>query len=143
MTRWEGSHTHEDEQSRAALCGRYGSDDDRIRADPVRRDDLFPQFASTGPLAYVAAALPAFPIICVFALIGRYMVEERDEYLRMLLVRQSLIATAFALTVATVWGFLENFGLVPHVDSYFAAILWFAGLGLGSCANKFWPGRAA
>ena len=97
----------------------------------------------TGPLAYVAAVLPALPIVGVFALIGRYMVEERDEYLRMLLVRQSLIATGFAMTIATIWGFLESFGLVPHVDAYFAAILWFAGLGLGSCVNKFWPGREA
>ena len=95
----------------------------------------------TGPLAYAAAVLPALPIVGVFALIGRYMVEERDEYLRMLLVRQSLIATGFAMTIATIWGFLESFGLVRHVDAYFAAILWFAGLGLGSCANKFWPGR--
>lgn len=97
----------------------------------------------SGLLAYAAAVLPAFPIVAVFALVGRYMMEERDEYLRMLLVRQSLIATAFAMTIATIWGFLENFKLVPHVESYFAAILWFAGLGLGSCLNKFWVGPAA
>jgi hypothetical protein len=95
----------------------------------------FENSAPTGPLAYAAAALPALPIIAVFALFGRLLVELKDEYVRMLMVRQSLIATAFALSVATVWGFLESFGLVAHVEGYWAAILWFMGLGLGGCVN--------
>lgn len=88
-----------------------------------------------GLSAVAAAILPALPIIGVLWAIGRLLVEERDEYLRLQLVRQSLVATAFALTVATVWGFLESFEQVSHVPAYFAAILWFAGLGLGSCVN--------
>ena len=90
----------------------------------------------TGISAYAAAILPALPIIGVFAVIGRLLVELRDEYIRVLLVRQMLIATGFMLSVATAWGFLEAFRLVPHVDAYYAAMLWFAGLGLGSCLNK-------
>ena len=69
-----------------------------------------------GPVAYLAAVLPALPIIGIFAAIGRYLVEEQDEYLRMLMVRQTLWASAFALSVATVWGFLESFDMVGHVD---------------------------
>lgn len=95
----------------------------------------FDKAGPTGISAVVAAILPALPIIAVFWAIGRLLVEERDEYLRLQLVRQSLVATAFALTVATVWGFLETFEQVPHVPAYFAAILWFAGLGVGSCVN--------
>jgi len=72
----------------------------------------------------------------VFFVLGRYLVEERDEYLRMQVTRQALIATGFAMSIATAWGFLENFDLVPHVYAYYAAILWFAGLGLGTCINK-------
>jgi hypothetical protein len=90
-----------------------------------------------GPLAYPAAVLPALPIIGIFAAIGRYLVEEQDEYVRMLMVRQTLWASGFALSVATIWGFLENFDLVEHVDAYSVAIVWFAGLGLGACINKF------
>ena len=89
-----------------------------------------------GPLGYVAGILPALPIIGVFFLIGRYLIEETDEYLRAQMVRQSLVATGFAMSVATAWGFLENFDLVPHVYAYYAAILWFAGLGVGTCVNK-------
>ena len=44
----------------------------------------------SGPVAYVAAALPALPLIGVFAAIGLYLVEEQDEYVRMLMVRQTL-----------------------------------------------------
>ena len=98
---------------------------------------LFIHHLLSGPVAYVAAVLPALPIIGIFLVIGRYLVEETDEYLRDQFVRKALIATGFALSIATAWGFLENFDLVPHVYAYYAAILWFAGLGLGSCFNIF------
>jgi hypothetical protein len=96
----------------------------------------------SGPLAYVAAVLPAFPIIGIFGAIGRYLVEEQDEYIRMLMVRQTLWASGFALSVATVWGFLENFDLVEHVDAYSVAIVWFGGLGLGACINRLTLGAS-
>ena len=92
--------------------------------------------AAGRPVAYLAAVLPALPIIGIFAAIGRYLVEEQDEYLRMLMVRQTLWASAFALSVATVWGFLESFDMVGHVEAYYVAVLWFGGLGLGACINK-------
>ena len=89
-----------------------------------------------GALGYVAGGMPALPVIGVFFVLGRYLVEERDEYLRAQTVQQSLVATGFAMSIATAWGFLENFDLVPHVYAYYAAILWFAGLGVGACVNK-------
>ena len=90
----------------------------------------------TGPLAYLLGALPGVAVIGVFWAIGRLLVEETDEYQRMLLVCQTLVATAFSLSIATVWGFLENVGLVPHVDAFYIAILWFAGLGVGGLVNR-------
>lgn len=96
-----------------------------------------------GPLAYLVAILPALPIIGIFAAMGRYLHEEQDEYVRMLTVRQSLIATAFALSIATAWGFLESFDLVGRPDGYWIAVLWFGGLGLGSCANALIAKRQA
>jgi hypothetical protein len=97
----------------------------------------------TGGLAYLAAILPALPIVGLFAAIGRYLVEEQDEYQRMLMVRQTLWASAFALSLATIWGFLENFDLVGHVDAYYIAVAWFAGLGLGAGINKVTLGAPA
>jgi len=95
----------------------------------------------SGPAAWIAAILPALAIIGIFAAIGLYLVEEQDEYLRMLMIRQTLWASGFALSIATVWGFLESFELVHHVESYYVAVLWFGGLGLGTCANKLTIGR--
>lgn len=96
-----------------------------------------------GPIAWIVAVLPALPLIGVFAAIGRYFVEEQDEYLRMLMVRQTLWASGFALSAATLWGFLEAFDLVRHVEAYYVAVLWFGGLGLGRCANTVMTGRNA
>jgi hypothetical protein len=95
-----------------------------------------------GPVAYVAAILPALPIIGIFGAMGRYLVEEQDEYVRMLLVRQSLWASGFALSLATIWGFLESFELVGHIDAYNIAIVWFLGLGVGSIMNRLTLGAA-
>src|SRR4051812_8344691 len=96
-----------------------------------------------GAPAYGVAILPALPIIGIFAAIGLYLAEEQDEYVRMLMVRQSLWASGFALSAATIWGFLESFDLVGHVESFYVAVLWFGGLGLGACMNKLPAARGA
>ena len=96
----------------------------------------------SGVSAYVAAILPAIPVIGIFAAIGLYLVEEKDEYIRMLMVRQTLWASGFALSISTIWGFLENFDLVGHVDSYYIVVLWFGGLGLGACINRLTLGSS-
>lgn len=96
---------------------------------------LFKSGDAVGAAAWLIAILPALPIVGVILVIGRLIVELRDEYVRMLLVRQTLIATAVMLAIATAWGFLEDFGLVSHLPAYYAAILWFGGLGVGGCAN--------
>ncbi|WP_246444176.1 hypothetical protein [Sphingomonas sediminicola] len=96
-----------------------------------------------GLAAYVAAVLPALPIIGIFAAMGRYLVEEQDEYIRTLMVRQSLWASAFTLSVATIWGFLESFELAGHVDSYMIVVVWFFGQGVGAIVNKVTRGEAA
>ena len=96
----------------------------------------------TGPVAYLAAVLPALPIIGIFAAIGRYLVEEQDEYVRMLMVRQTLWASGFALSLATVWGFLESFDLVGHADGYYVVIAWYFGLGIGGMVNKLTLGTS-
>jgi hypothetical protein len=89
-----------------------------------------------GWAAYLVAILPALPIIGIFAALGRYLVEEQDEYVRMLMVRQMLWASGFALSLATVWGFLDNFQLVGHADGYWLVVAWFFGLGIGSIINR-------
>jgi len=90
----------------------------------------------SGGLSYFVAVLPALPIIGIFAAIGRYLVEEQDEYVRMLMVRQTLWASGIALSLATIWGFLESFDIAGHIDAYYICVAWFAGLGIGGIINK-------
>ena len=89
-----------------------------------------------GGLQYVAAVLPALPIVGLFIAMGRYLAEERDEFVRMLRVREMLWAMGFTLSCATIWGFLDSFGLVGRADGYWIVILWYFGQGIGSIANK-------
>lgn len=89
--------------------------------------------AATAPVTrYLLAALPALPVMACFAIMGRYLGEERDEYIRARTTSQSLWATGLTLATATLWGFLEDAGL-PHLPLYFVAIGWFAALGLVAC----------
>ncbi|HEX6604324.1 MAG TPA: hypothetical protein VF027_05535 [Sphingomicrobium sp.] len=103
-----------------------------IRADAV-----------SGPAAYALAIAPALPVIGVFWAVMRLLVEEPDEFIRLLHVRQCLVATGFCLTVMTVWEFLQNFDLVPPGNGGFgAAFFWFVGLGIGGIYNKLTLGTA-
>jgi hypothetical protein len=99
---------------------------------------LFRQAPPTGPLAWGAAILPALPILATFWTIYRLLEEETDEYIRYMLVRQSLFATAFCLSIMTVWEFLQNYEVLPPGTGGFgAAFFWFVGLGIGGVANAF------
>ncbi|ABC64570.1 hypothetical protein ELI_12390 [Erythrobacter litoralis HTCC2594] len=87
-------------------------------------------------LRILVAVLPGLAVIGVFWAIGRLIVEEQDEFIRMLVIRQSLIATGFALSIASVWGFLEQVEAVPHLPAYWWAVAWFFGLAIGAAANR-------
>ncbi len=54
----------------------------------------------------------------------------------MLLIRQVLVASGVTLTVATLWGFLEDFQLVAHIPVWYITPLFFIGLGIGGVVNK-------
>lgn len=87
-------------------------------------------------LRAVLGVAPALAIIGVFWAIGRLIVEETDEFLRMLIVRQTLVATALALSLATLWGFLEAADVVVHVEAYWIAVVWLLGNLVGAIANR-------
>ena len=103
----------------------------------------FRAHAVSGLPAYALAILPALPVIGVFWAVMRLLIEEPDEFLRLLHVRQSLVATGFCLTVMTIWEFLQNFELVPPGNGGFgAAFFWFMGLGVGALYNKLTVGSS-
>jgi hypothetical protein len=89
-----------------------------------------------GPVVWLLGLIPGLAVLGAFYAIAMLIIEQKDEFIRMLLVRQTLIGTAIALSISTVWGFLENFGLVSHVDSYWIAVIWFLGFGFGGFINR-------
>jgi len=84
----------------------------------------------------VLSVLPGLGIVGVFWAIARLIVEETDEFMRMLVVRQALIASSFALSLASVWGFMESADVVPHIDAYYWAVAFFIGLIIGAVVNR-------
>lgn len=99
--------------------------------------------AVSGVAAYGLAILPALPIIGVFWAVMRLLIEEPDEFIRMLQVRACMVATGFCLTIMTIWEFLQNFELVPAGNGGFgAAFFWFIGLGIGGIYNRLTIGTA-
>ena len=91
----------------------------------------------SGAPAVLLALLPGFAVTGMFWAYLRLVIEQTDEYQRLLLVRQALVATGFTFSLVTIWGFLENFGIVPHVDAFYVAMLWFVGLSVGKLYNRF------
>jgi hypothetical protein len=97
---------------------------------------LHQRYHIAGPALYVIAVLPALPLVGIVWALGRFLIEETDEYQRALAVRKMLVASGFLLVVATIWGFLEEFGLAPHLPAYWCFIVWCFGLGVGAVWNR-------
>lgn len=90
----------------------------------------------TGWLAAFLALLPGLSFAGVVWVLGALIVEEQDEFYRMLYVRQGLIATAISFTLAAIWGFLETYRIVEHVAAFWWPTIWCFGLGVGAIFNK-------
>ncbi|APE29442.1 hypothetical protein [Aurantiacibacter gangjinensis] len=95
-----------------------------------------------GPAAYALAALPGLAFAAVPWIFTRLIVEETDEFFRMLYVRQLLVASGLTLTAAAVWGFLETYLPVPHIAAFWWPTLWCFGLGVGAVYDKVTMGVA-
>lgn len=90
----------------------------------------------TGPWRMFLALIPAAPVVAMFASYGRYLSEETDEYVRMVVVRQILTATTIAMVCAVVWGFLTDLGGAPPIATYWIAFVWVAAQGASALVGK-------
>jgi len=79
----------------------------------------------SGPALWLIALLPAAPLSAVFWFYGRFFVELRDEYIRLLEIKKALIATGVVMMAATAWGFLESYAGATHVPLYVVPLAWF------------------
>ncbi|MDB5470745.1 MAG: hypothetical protein JWR84_2305 [Caulobacter sp.] len=83
-----------------------------------------------GPLLWALAVAPALPILMVIAVMGLFLVEETDELPRLVTAQSMLWGIGITLAAATVWGFLENADLVPHLSSFLMFPLFCGAMGL-------------
>jgi hypothetical protein len=79
---------------------------------------MIKHLAPQGPLLWGLAIAPALPVIAVIAIMGLYLIEEQDEFVRSTLVQAMLWGLGVTLAGCTAWGFLENVELVPHMPLY-------------------------
>lgn len=92
-------------------------------------------FAARGGLPIAISIFLAFAnaaLICgVFWAIFRLLKECDDEYQRLLLVNQTLLATALTLGTATFWQFLKVYEVVDTGPEWFG-VMWLAFWGLAA-----------
>ena len=93
-----------------------------------------------GPVLWTLAVIPGLAMVGIFYAYGMLIIEQKDEFIRMLLLRQLIIGTGVALSFAVVWGFLESFGLVAHIYPYYVAVAWIVGFAFGGLVNKVTQG---
>lgn len=86
-----------------------------------------------GAALALLSLLPTLPLLGVILVMGLYLREEADEYLRNRLVVAMLGGTGLLLAAATIWGFLENSGLVGHPPTFLAFPFWCGAMGIAHC----------
>lgn len=97
----------------------------------ISAGNLHGTLAEGSPWLWLLATVPLVPVMGMIWTMYRYLREETDEYLRHRATTASLVGLALVLVVGTSWGFLETFGLVPHVWNWWVFPVWALGLGLG------------
>ena len=97
---------------------------------------LWNNFELSGPVVFAIALLPTIPTFAMIWAMGRYLVEETDEYLRYRTVRAALMSLGMVLAIGIFWGFLEMFELVPHIWAWWVLPVWAIGLGLAQLWMK-------
>ncbi len=88
-----------------------------------------------GALLAMLSVLPALPLVGIIAVLGLYVVEETDEYLRAQIVRHMMVGLGGLLTIMTVWGFLEFGGAVPHFPTMLGFPIWCGIWGASQCVS--------
>jgi hypothetical protein len=77
---------------------------------------LYQHHKPTGVLAYLVALAPALPIMGAIWAVGRFFIEEDDEFQRKIMIESYLWATGATLAICTVVGFLQAFDLVQPIQ---------------------------
>jgi hypothetical protein len=78
----------------------------------------------TGWDAVLTGLAPSVPVLFAIRAMMQLLKEETDEYLRSRLLEGWALATGMVLALCTVWGFLDQFRVVPHLALWAVFPLW-------------------
>lgn len=92
------------------------------------------------PLVWVLAFAHGLAIIGFFYAIVMLLIEQKDEFIRTLVLRQLIFGTGVLFSFSAVWGFLEYFGLVEHIYPFYFSVSFFVGFGFGGLVNRLTHG---
>jgi hypothetical protein len=85
----------------------------------------FHRFHPHGSFAYLLAVLPSIAILGVIVSLGLYLVEEKDEFQRNLMVELLLWGLGGVLVLTSAWGSLETFVHIRHFNpSWTYQLFW-------------------
>jgi hypothetical protein len=90
-----------------------------------------------GGVLLAMAIAASLPVLGIFASWGRYVSDERDEYHRSLTLGRIAIATNVTMGAAVVWGFLQAFGVMPLIETYWVPFVWVIMQGMFGCVEFF------
>jgi hypothetical protein len=93
------------------------------------------QVSESVSLAMAIAA--SLPVLGIFASWGRYLSDERDEFHQALALRRIAVATNATMGAAIVWGFLQAFGVMPLIETYWVPFVWVIFQGMYGCIEVF------
>ena len=86
--------------------------------------------AVAGAIPLLMAIAASLPVLGIFASWGRYLSDESDEYHQALTLRRIAVATNVTMGAAVVWGFLQAFGVMPLIPTYWIPVVWIVAQGI-------------
>jgi len=89
------------------------------------------------PILLAMAIVASIPVLGIFASWGRYLSDERDEYHQAMTLRRIAVATNATMGAAVVWGFLQAFGVMPLIETYWVPFVWVVMQGAFGCVAVF------
>jgi hypothetical protein len=85
---------------------------------------------------YFWSVLPAIPILAVLIRMGRYLQEEKDEYLRLMAMQAILVGTAALMATLVVSDFLRAFANTGALPPFVSFIIFCAGMAIAQAVQK-------